>query len=406
MDKAGRSDMPPIAQLLSKGVRMPAPDTVYVDGSVDPERIAPDVTIHPGCRLYGAELSIGPGCVLGAEAPVTVTDCQLGAGVQLAGGFFERATMLDGFCAGSGAHVRPGCLLEEAACIAHCVGLKQTILMPWVTTGSLINLCDCLMSGGTSRSCHSEVGSSYVHFNFTPHQDKATPSLIGNVPHGVLLNQPPIFLGGQGGLVGPCLLEHGTVVPAGQVWRGDVTVPGQLLAAVPSRRTAAVPYDPRRFPGIARIVRNNLAYIGNILALDLWYRAVRAPLMRGDPFQAACHAGARRRLDEILTERLLRLDEFANKVAQCLDDGLSASATAKHRQFVARWPALKAALAGSVAARQAVPVPPAVAGLAARLPAGDYPAAIGSLSPDDGRMLSDWLTRQVEEAVSLVAMGQ
>jgi len=27
--------------------------------------------------------------------------------------------------------------------------------------------------------------------------------LFGDVPRGVMLNQPPIFLGGQGGAVGP-----------------------------------------------------------------------------------------------------------------------------------------------------------------------------------------------------------
>ena len=104
---------------------------------------------------------------------------------------------------GPGAQVREGCLLEEEANGAHCVGLKQTILFPFVTLGSLINFCDCLMAGGTSRKDHSEVGSSYIHFNFTPDGDKTTASLFGDVPRGVMLDQPPIFLGGQGGAVGP-----------------------------------------------------------------------------------------------------------------------------------------------------------------------------------------------------------
>ena len=108
---------------------------------------------------------------------------------------------------GSGAHVRTGTLLEEQAGAAHTVGFKQTIFLPFVTAGSLINFCDCLMAGGTSRKNHSEIGSSYIHFNFTPRQDKATASLIGDVPRGVMLDQAPIFLGGQGGLVGPVLLD-------------------------------------------------------------------------------------------------------------------------------------------------------------------------------------------------------
>jgi bifunctional UDP-N-acetylglucosamine pyrophosphorylase/glucosamine-1-phosphate N-acetyltransferase len=105
--------------------------------------------------------------------------------------------------------VRAGTIFEEQASIAHTVGLKQTILFPFVTLGSLINFCDCFMAGGTSRENHSEVGSSYIHFNYTPNQDKATASLIGDVPHGVMLNQNPIFLGGQGGWWGLAALPTG-----------------------------------------------------------------------------------------------------------------------------------------------------------------------------------------------------
>ena len=184
-------------QLQSRGVTFVAPETTHVAPDVNPDRIAPGTVIHPGCRLSGADLAIGPACVIGCEAPATVNDCQLGAGVELAGGFFERSTFLDGFKAGSGAHVRPGCLFEEGSSIAHSVGVKQTVFLPWVTAGSLINFCDALMAGGTGRKDHSEIGSSYIHFNFTPHQDKATASLVGDVPRGVLLNQPAIFLGGQ-----------------------------------------------------------------------------------------------------------------------------------------------------------------------------------------------------------------
>ncbi len=52
---------------------------------------------------------------------------------------------------GLGAEVREGCLLEEETSGAHAVGLKQTILFPFVTLGSLVNFCDCLMAGGTGR---------------------------------------------------------------------------------------------------------------------------------------------------------------------------------------------------------------------------------------------------------------
>jgi UDP-N-acetylglucosamine/UDP-N-acetylgalactosamine diphosphorylase len=380
-----------IQKLQARGVTFLAPETSYVAADVNPERIAAGVTVHPGCRLSGPALSIGPGCVIGAEAPATVSDCQLGANVHLAGGFFDRATFLDGFKAGSGAHVRPGCLFEEESSVAHTVGVKQTVFLPWVASGSLINFCDCLMAGGTGRKNHSEIGSSYIHFNFTPHQDKATASLIGDVPRGVLLNQPPIFLGGQGGLVGPSAIAFGTVIPAGQIWRGDVTEQGRLVAKPSFRRAISAPYDPRQYHGVKRVMQNNLLYIGNILALDLWYRVFRAPFMRPDPFQAACYEGARQRLAEILDERLSRLDEFVGKVSRSTALDLPSPAAEEHRACVASWPTMKEALASHVAARGEIVVPAAVQAIVGGLPAKDYLREVQTLSPDAAQTLVAWL---------------
>jgi len=183
--------------LLEKGVSLSAPETIEIDKELNPDRISgKDIRIHAGCKLFGNKTLICEGAELGFEAPVTLNNCYIGPNVKLKGGYFENAVFLEGAEAGSGAQVRAGTIFEEQASIAHTVGLKQTILFPFVTLGSLINFCDCLMAGGTSRKNHSEVGSSYIHFNYTPNQDKATASLIGDAPSGVMLNQNPIFLGG------------------------------------------------------------------------------------------------------------------------------------------------------------------------------------------------------------------
>ncbi|HDP24206.1 MAG TPA: UDP-N-acetylglucosamine pyrophosphorylase, partial [Deltaproteobacteria bacterium] len=219
-----------VGTLISRGVRILNPSTVEIDETVNLERISPEgVVIYPGCRIGGSKTLIMKGARLGGEAPVTVKDCQIGPDVELKGGFFSTSVFLNKSSMAYGAHVRDACILEEEASGAHSVGLKQTILLPFVTLGSLINFCDCLMAGGTSRKDHSEVGSSYIHFNYTPNQDKATASLIGDVPRGVFLNQRPIFLGGQGGLVGPALIGFGTVLGAGIVFRGDVPEGGMRI---------------------------------------------------------------------------------------------------------------------------------------------------------------------------------
>ncbi len=317
--------------MLRNGVRFPAPSTVEIAPDVRPEQIAPGVVIHAGCRIRGSDTSMGPGCVVGAEAPATVVNCQLADNVALAGGFFSGATFLSGASVGSCAHVRPDTLLEECASCAHSVGLKQTLLMPFVTLGSLINFCDCLMSGGTSSKNHSEVGSSYIHFNYTPHQDKATPSLFGDVPRGVLLNQPPVFLGGQGGAVGPIRLAHGTVVAAGSIVRRDHLEPGFLLFGSPTRGSAARPYQPGIHGAIGRIAAHNFCYIGNLTALREWYRHVRIRFLGTTPFPKACHAGALTRLDGMIKERVRRLDELAGRIADSQDKDA--------RLFCETWPA-------------------------------------------------------------------
>ncbi len=287
---------------------------VCIGDEVNPTRIAEDVDLHPGCRILGAETSIGPGCIIGAEMPATIDNCQLGRNVELKGGYFAGATFFEGANVGSGAHVRAGTILEEEANGAHTVGLKQTVLMPFVTLGSLINFCDVLMAGGTSRTNHGEVGSSYIHFNYTPHQDKATASLIGDVPAGVFLNKNPIFLGGQGGLVGPSRIAYGTVVAAGGICRKDVLEENQLhVPAAPASTTKL--YNPI-YRKMDRIVENNLRYIGNIVALKEWYRMVRQTFMCRDPFDTACYEGGLKNLDRILAERIKRLGDLAKKMGQ------------------------------------------------------------------------------------------
>ena len=337
-------------RLIERGVVLTNPVSTEIADTIVPERIAPGVIIHSGCRLSGAETSIGPDSEIGGESPVTLDNCQLGRNVELKGGFFSGATFLDKASMGSGAHVRPGTLLEEESGGAHAVGFKQTIFLPFVTAGSLINFCDALMSGGTSRNNHSEIGSSYIHFNFTPHHDKATASLIGDVPRGVFPDQPPIFLGGQGGLVGPARITYGVVIPAGAICRHDALEENTLF--IPrSSAGGSVKFTAGAYRDIKRILHNNLAYIGNLWALMQWYRLVRIRTMSGDPFLDACRHGAIRQIESGIAERIKRLGELAGKMPfslECAKSGKSAALTpeaeALQRAFSERWTEIEARL--------------------------------------------------------------
>lgn len=321
---------------------------VWFGEEVNLSRIAPDAKIFPGCRISGERTAVGPGCVLGAEAPATLDDCLLGRNVHLAGGRFSGAVFMDGASMGSGAHVRPGTILEEDASGAHAVGLKQTILLPFVTLGSLVNFCDVLMAGGTGRKDHGEVGSSYVHFNFTPHQDKATASLIGDVPRGTFLDCRPVFLGGQGGLVGPARIAFGCVVAAGGVCRRDVLEEDVLLVPE-SPRPGIRPYALGAYRRIGRTVRNNLRYIGNVFALRAWYRHVRRRTMRRDAFDEYVVEGGLRNLDAILRERLDRLGALAGKMERSVSLLENAQRPPEEeisvqRGFREAWPGMSMAL--------------------------------------------------------------
>lgn len=294
--------------LVRKGVRIPNPHSVEIGDDVNIDRISGNgVVIHSGCKIYGSSTLILQGARLGYEAPVTVENCQVGPDVELKGGFFRDAVFLKKASMGYGAHIREGTILEEEANVAHTVGLKQTILFPFVTIGSLVNFCDCFMSGGTSRKDHSEVGSSYIHFNFTPNKDKATPSLIGDVPNGVMLNQAPIFLGGQGGLVGPSRLAFGTIIAAGSIYRKDELRPGYLLFE--GGKTGEMPYTSGVFLGVRRILTNNIIFIANLLALRQWYEHVRSQFI-SDDFPDALLDGLREKLNMGISERIRRLGEL------------------------------------------------------------------------------------------------
>lgn len=310
---------PKVEQLIKKGVRIFNPSTITVGEEVSVDRISGEkVVLHSGCKIFGSATLIMADCEIGYEGPVTVENCQLGPHVKLKGGFFSHSTFLKKVIFGFGAHVRSGCLLEEEANGAHCVGLKQTILFPFVTLGSLINFCDCLMAGGTSRKNHSEVGSSYIHFNYTSDQDKATPSLIGDVPRGVMLNQRPIFLGGQGGLVGPLRLGYGTVIAAGTIYRKDYLQGDRLLFAGSALKKQQ-PLYPGLYHAVKRIITNNINYIANIIALRIWYRDVRSLFFGPDPMEAGLYEGALEKIDMVVAERIKRLQEVADRMPQSIE---------------------------------------------------------------------------------------
>ena len=298
--------------LEAQGVTVIDRRQTYLDEAVDVSRVCRGAVLYPGTRLVGVQTFVGPGAKVGIEGPAVLENSIIGENSEVASGYLKEAVMLRNARVGSNAHIRAGTLLEEEASTAHAVGLKHTILMSFVTMGSLINFCDGLISGGKSRREHTEVGSGFIHFNFTPRGqsgDKATPSLIGDVAHGVFLRQPRIFLGGLSGIVGPQKVGFGSCTVAGQVLRREVP-PNRLVGDVP-RKVDREFYASADAP--ARILKLNLEYIGNLTALLIWYRDVRLVRIPTDPKYEHIRVvtqAALKLLSVCIDERVARLRQF------------------------------------------------------------------------------------------------
>src|SRR5262245_52539783 len=298
--------------LEAQGVTVIDRRQTYLDEAVDVSRVCRGAVLYPGTRLVGVQTFVGPGAKVGIEGPAVLENSIIGENSEVASGYLKEAVMLRNARVGSNAHIRAGTLLEEEASTAHAVGLKHTILMSFVTMGSLINFCDGLISGGKSRREHTEVGSGFIHFNFTPRGqsgDKATPSLIGDVAHGVFLRQPRIFLGGLSGIVGSQKVGFGSCTVAGQVLRREVP-PNRLVGDVP-RKVDREFYVSADAP--ARILKLNLEYIGNLTALLIWYRDVRLVRIPTDPKYEHIRVvtqAALKLLSVCIEERIKRLRQF------------------------------------------------------------------------------------------------
>ncbi len=326
--------------LIDRGVEIPNPESVYISEDVNPERISGDnVTIFTGCKIVGSKSLIMKNSQFGYESPVTIENTLVGANCQLKGGFFQDCVLAGNNTFGSGAHVRKGTILEEEANAAHTVGLKHSILFPFVTLGSLINFCDCFMAGGTSRKNHSEVGSSFIHFNYTPNQDKATESMMGDIHQGVMLRSKPIFLGGQGGLVGPVRINYGCLTAAGSIIRKNELKQDRLLLGG-SFKEMSFPRQDYIYKNIRNIFNNNIYYIAGLISLKSWYKYVR-PLFVYDDFSNALIKGMQKTLNDCIKERIHCFKIFCEKLETSKKTLLVKNADSKSKSILLHGKAIK-----------------------------------------------------------------
>jgi UDP-N-acetylglucosamine/UDP-N-acetylgalactosamine diphosphorylase len=128
-----------------------------------------------------------------------------------------------------------------------------------------------------------------------------------------MLNKPPIFLGGQGGIVGPLRMSYGNVVAAGSVLREDVDMEKQLIVSK-GHSGKVVDLIPRAYPSLSRVVKNNILYVANLIALEQWYLHVRKMFFEHQEFGHLIFTAILENLHIAKEERLKRLKDMAAKM--------------------------------------------------------------------------------------------
>ncbi|MDD5475408.1 MAG: hypothetical protein PHU03_02710, partial [Syntrophales bacterium] len=256
--------------------------------------------------------------------------------------------------------------------------------------------------------CSSDL---YIHFNFTPNQDKATASLIGDVPRGVMLRERPIFLGGQGGIVGPLRIGYGTVVAAGTILREDLD-DGCLYSGAGSNRLIIKPFHEGLYGNPDRIINNNIEYIGNIIALKSWYRHVRRNFFHDLDFGPALYEGAMETLNLALSERINRLGVLAEKMGRYAEnpDRISSSkdnpATVESQnKFRQAWPDFRDFLATAEEENMAEKERHVFLGAFEKSPGQDYLEAISGLEENTAALGTAWLaatTKWIKENAQVI----
>ncbi len=406
--------------LQNQGVIIPAPDHVCLGREVPFEKIGSGVTLHPFSRITGAQTHIypkaqigprgavvlensvvGTEAVIGNQGPVTMTDTVTGPKTVLGSGEAEHAVLLgketglNDFSTGVGFRIRKGSLYEEDASSAQHTDTKMTILFPWVTLGSNVNLCDLMLTGGVGPELgnFTEVGSGTIHFNFTIRGDKATASLFGNVPDGVFLKETRLFIGGNNSLIGPLQGVFGGMTAAGVRIAGNLKEGLNLGRGLP---VGHMDYDPRVFSKTKDIIGQQVTYIGQLVALYHWYREIRFRSVPHDPERLALYQAGQRMLALNIQERIAQIERFIEGLETSIQilsqQPLPPHATiAEQKILLEHWPRLKEHLENYEAHFWEIPglLSNALEESASRY--NHHTQIIRNLSPDSVRVGKSWL---------------
>jgi bifunctional UDP-N-acetylglucosamine pyrophosphorylase/glucosamine-1-phosphate N-acetyltransferase len=113
-------------------------------------------------------------------------------------------------------------------------------------------------------------------------------------------------------------IGFGTVIAAGTIYRKDFPKGNGLLFSRASIKKQQ-PHYPLLYPGIKRIIKNNINYIANIIALRRWYIDVRSLFFGSTTTEMVLFPGALEKLEMVIDERVQRLGQVAEKMPQSIE---------------------------------------------------------------------------------------
>jgi len=136
--------------------------------------------------------------------------------------------------------------------------------------------------------------------------------MMGDVHQGVMLTSKPIFLGGQGGLVGPVRIGYGCITAAGSIIRKNELKKDRIILGG-GFKDASIPRQIDVYKNVTHIFNNNIYYIAGLIALKFWYKYIRS-LFVYDDLSKELIKGMQDNLDQCIQERIERLKNFCNKL--------------------------------------------------------------------------------------------
>jgi len=372
-----------ISRLAKRGVRVWGPERVYIGEDVLLDRICTGAELM-NALITGETTFIGSRAQIGVSGLARIHQSQIGASCILGAGAYEHCVLLSGARTRGFAELRQGTVLEEEAEIAHNVGLKNTVFTIGVVAGSCINYCDVLVTGGSSRSDHSEIGSGATHFNFDPRGDKFG-SLLGDAT-GWLLRSRRIFVGGNSGIVAPVHLRFGAVIAAGSMIRKDV---GENELSSGEALQQSGEYDLEKYYDLSRKFCTTAKLIGTLRALGTWYRSIR--LAFADSEEKILYVAAELELDRHLQYRAQQLSNVIYKLDRSLSKPCTAQDRAYHRQHRKLLENQDKITSFLLEEKDDHPPSPVVAEYEMHRRSKDHAASIRALSKESVELSTKWL---------------